>query len=122
VRIALRGVRNVLRHFGVIEGTPDTSQRDGTAGTRHMMVRDPRAYTFTPAAGLFEPAHLATSEVQAGDVAGWLHFIEDVDRGPLELRYGVSGILWMASGPGRVQRGDVVAVVMRDYDAALAAA
>lgn len=40
VRIGRRGVDNVLKHFGVIEGKPDTTQRDGTAGTRHMMVRD----------------------------------------------------------------------------------
>jgi translation initiation factor IF-1 len=32
------------------------------------------------------------------------------------MRYPRGGILWMASGPGRVQRGDVVAVVMNDYD------
>ena len=30
-----------------------------------------------------------------------------------------AGVLWMASGPGRVQRGDVVAVVMNDYDDAI---
>jgi N-alpha-acetyl-L-2,4-diaminobutyrate deacetylase len=28
----------------------------------------------------------------------------------------MTGVLWMAAGPGRVQRGDVVAVVMCDYD------
>jgi N-alpha-acetyl-L-2,4-diaminobutyrate deacetylase len=122
VRIGVRGVRNVLKHFGVIEGKPETAQRDGSTGTRHMMVRDPRAYTFSPSAGLFEPQHLAAENVKAGDVAGHLHFLEDVDRPPLELRYAVSGVVWMASGPGRVQRGDVVAVVMSDYNEAAASA
>jgi len=122
VRVGVRGVRNVLKHFGVIEGKPETAQRDGSPDTRHMMVRDPRGYTFAPSAGLFEPRHLAAQDVQAGEVAGYLHFVEDVDRAPLELRYGASGVLWMASGPGRVQRGDVVAVVMRDYDEEAAAA
>ena len=41
---------------------------------------------------------------------------------PIEMRYRRAGVLWMASGPGRVQRGDVVAVVMNDYDDAIAAA
>jgi N-alpha-acetyl-L-2,4-diaminobutyrate deacetylase len=36
------------------------------------------------------------------------------------VRYQRSGVLWMAAGPGRVQRGDVVAVVMNDYDDAAA--
>ena len=48
--------------------------------------------------------------------AGFLHFVEDVDRAPIEVRYGRSGVLWMSAGPGRVERGDAVAVVMEDYD------
>jgi N-alpha-acetyl-L-2,4-diaminobutyrate deacetylase len=122
VRIARRGIDNVLRHMGIIEGTPDTVQRDGTAGTRHMMVRDPAAYSFTPAAGTFEPVHVAGQQVRAGEPAGWLHFVEDVDHEPIEIRYAKDGYLWMAAGPGRVARGDVVAVVMSDYDAQAAAA
>jgi N-alpha-acetyl-L-2,4-diaminobutyrate deacetylase len=30
-------------------------------------------------------------------------------------------VIWMGAGPGRVKRGDVVAVLMNDYDDALAA-
>jgi len=41
---------------------------------------------------------------------------------PLEVRYRRDGVLWMSAGPGRVQRGDVVAVLMEDYDARRAAA
>jgi N-alpha-acetyl-L-2,4-diaminobutyrate deacetylase len=122
VRIGERGVRNILKHLGMIEGAPDTLQRDGGAGTRHMMVRDEGCYAFAPAGGLFEPKHRAGEAVEEGGLAGFLHFVEDVDRLPTEIRYRRSGVLWMASGPGRVQRGDVVAVVMTDYDEAVAAA
>lgn len=122
VRIGKRGLTNVLKHLGVLEGRPDTSQRDGSPGTRHMMVRDRDCYLFAPAGGVFEPRHLAGAAVEENDVAGYIHFVEDVDHAPIELRYRRSGVLWMASGPGRVQRGDVVAVVMNDYDEALAAA
>ena len=41
VRIGERGLHNILRHLGMIEGEPDTPQRDGSPATRHMMVRDP---------------------------------------------------------------------------------
>ena len=58
VRIAERGLRNILRHFGVVEGTSETGQRDTSPGTRHMMVRDPSCYVFAPSSGLFEPYHL----------------------------------------------------------------
>jgi predicted deacylase len=91
-------------------------QRDISPGTRHMMVRDPSCYVFAPSSGLFEPYHLAGAEVVEGESAGQLHFVEEVDRRSLDLRYKRSGTIWMAAGPGRVQRGDVVAVTMSEYD------
>jgi predicted deacylase len=116
VRIAERGLRNILKHFGVVEDTSETGQRDISPGTRHMMVRDPSCYVFAPSSGLFEPYHLAGAEVVEGESAGQLHFVEEVDRRSLDLRYKRSGTIWMAAGPGRVQRGDVVAVTMSEYD------
>ncbi|SFZ85824.1 hypothetical protein SAMN02983003_2996 [Devosia enhydra] len=115
VRIGRRGIDNILKHMGVIEGEPDTVQRDGSTTTRHMQVRDPSAYVFAPRTGLFEPTHDVGQDVEAGEIAGWLHFVEDVDTPPIELRYAKSGVLWMGAGPGRVTRGDSVSVVMEDY-------
>lgn len=115
VRIAERGVRNILKHFGVMRGQPETTQADGSPTTRHMMVRQPAAYLFVPRSGLFQPTRYAGAEIEAGQLAGWLHFVEDVDTPPLELFHRVSGTIWFGAGPGRVTRGDVVAVVMEDY-------
>jgi predicted deacylase len=117
VRIGRRGCDNILKHLGVTKGTPETDQKDGTAKTRHMMVKGRECYSFAPAVGLFEPTHVVGEEVKAGDIAGWLHFVEDVDNSPHEVLYDVDGILWMSAGPGRVARGDTVAVVMQDYQA-----
>lgn len=122
VRIADRALTNILKHFALMEGRPDTSQRDGSPGTRHMMVRDAAGYSFAPGIGLFEPRNVVGDVCKAGELAGLLHFMEDVDRAPIEVRYQLDGVLWMCAGPGRVQRGDVVAVVMEDYDSARAAA
>jgi predicted deacylase len=115
VRVAKRGIDNILKYMNVIDGAPVTVQRDGSAGTRHMMVRDPACYSFVPASGLFERANFVGDEVRAGQPAGWLHFVDDVDRDALEVRYERDGVLWMCAGPGRVKRGDVVGVVMTDY-------
>jgi N-alpha-acetyl-L-2,4-diaminobutyrate deacetylase len=52
VRVAERGLDNVLKWLGMIEGKPDTSQHDGSKGTRHMEVRDQKAYVFAPSEGL----------------------------------------------------------------------
>jgi predicted deacylase len=116
VRIGERGVRNVLKHLGVIEGRPETAQRDGSPATRHMMVRDATCYAFAPRTGLFEPRQVVGDRVEAGETAGFVHFVEDVDTPPIEVVHRSGGILWMSAGPGRVQRGDCVGVVMQDYD------
>lgn len=117
VRIAERGLRNVMKHLGMIDGTPDTVQRDGSPGTRQMGVKGSAGYVFGPSDGLFEPRHVAGQEVRKGELAGIVHFPEDWARAPIELRYGASGVLWMAMGPGRCRKGDTVAVVMEDYRA-----
>jgi predicted deacylase len=121
VRIGHRGLSNTLKHFGLIEGKPDTGQRDGSPATRHMMVRDQACYAFAPAEGVFEPRHMVGDSVEEGELAGYLHFVEDIDHAPIEVHYGRSGVIWMGAGPGRVKRGDVVAVLMNDYDDVLAA-
>ena len=118
VRIGERGVRNVLKQLGVIEGKPETVQRDGTPATRHMMVRSAECYAFAPRGGLFEPRQVVGERIEAGQTAGFLHFVEDVDAPPIEVVHRASGLLWMSAGPGRVQRGDCVGVVMQDYDEA----
>lgn len=115
LRIAERGLDNVLKGFGMIDGKPDTSQRDGRNATQHMEVRDQTGYVFAPSDGLFEPRHLAGAPVKAGELAGHLHFVEEWAREPMAVEYRSDGFLWMACGPGRVRKGDVVAVVMRPY-------
>jgi N-alpha-acetyl-L-2,4-diaminobutyrate deacetylase len=115
VRIGRRGIDNILKHMGIIEGTPETVQRDGSPATRQMMVRDPSGYVLAPKGGLFEPTHNVGDAVTKGEVAGYLHFVEDVDTPPTVLHYGKTGILWMGAGPGRCTRGDAVGVVMEDY-------
>jgi N-alpha-acetyl-L-2,4-diaminobutyrate deacetylase len=113
VRVAERGLDNALKWMGIIEGKPDTSQRDGGSGTRHMEVRDQTAYVFAPSDGLFEPLHLAGDQVRAGELAGYLHFVEEWARPPLPIEYRSDGYIWMAPGSGRVRKGDVVNVIMR---------
>ena len=115
VRIAERGLDNVLKGFGMIDGLPDTSQLDGRTGTRHMEVRNQNGYVFAPTDGLYEPKHLAGAEVRAGELAGYLHFVEEWAREPMAIEYRSDGYVWMAPGSGRVRKGDVVGVVMRPY-------
>lgn len=119
MRIARRGIIGALRHLGVLDPKARVFDRElGKAATptRHMIVPSPDFYLTAPADGVFEPAHLAGTVVNAGECAGWLHAVTDLDRAPIAVHYTASGVLWMAAGPGRVRRGDVVAVVMQPYE------
>ena len=100
----------------MIEGEPDVTQDDGSPGTRHMQVRDASHFIFAPAEGLYEPRHMVGERVEAGESAGFIHFVEDFARPPIELRYPRSGVLWMVQGPGRPQKGDAIVVVMSPYE------
>src|SRR6185295_6912481 len=82
VRVAERGLDNVLKWMNMIEGKPDVSQPDGKR-TMHMQVRDQKSYLFAPSDGLFEPLYLPGQRVRAGERAGYLHFIEEWAREPL---------------------------------------
>jgi predicted deacylase len=113
VRVAERGLDNVLKWMGMIEGKPDTAP-----GTRHMEVRNQKGYVFAPSEGLFEPLHLPGAPVRAGQLAGYLHFVEEWARPPLPIEFRSDGFVWMAPGSGRVRNGDVVGVVMQPYSGA----
>jgi N-alpha-acetyl-L-2,4-diaminobutyrate deacetylase len=115
LRVAERGLDNVLKWMGMIDGKPDTAQSDG-GRTRHMQVRDQRCYVFAPGDGLFEPTYLPGQRIRAGERAGYLHFIEQWDRAPLPIDFRIDGHVWMAPGSGRVRQGDVVAVIMQEHD------
>ena len=114
VRIAERGLDNVLKWAGVIEGNPDTAQPGG-GRTRQMKVRDQRSYLFAPSDGLFEPRFMPEQEIRAGELAGYLHFVEEWAREPQPIEFPIDGYIWMAPGSGRVRKGDVMAVIMQDF-------
>ncbi|HUU73978.1 MAG TPA: succinylglutamate desuccinylase/aspartoacylase family protein [Burkholderiales bacterium] len=114
VRIAERGLDNVLKWMGILEGDPDAAQPGGGL-TRQMMVRDQRSYLFAPSDGLFEPRFLPEQEIHAGELAGYLHFVEEWAREPQPIEFAIDGYIWMAPGSGRVKKGDVMAVIMQDF-------
>jgi N-alpha-acetyl-L-2,4-diaminobutyrate deacetylase len=102
-----RGVRNVLKHLGMLDGTPEGER------SRRMTVPDMRHYVFAPHDGIWEAAD-AGATVMEGAVAGRLHRIEEPLAPALPLTYGAAGLLWCTRGPGRCRAGDPVAVVARD--------
>ena len=108
VAIADRGVRNVLKHFGVLDGTPDVP-----APVRLMETPD-GAFVSARDSGLYEPLKDLGDDVAAGEAIGRIHFIETPDRAPITHTAGISGTIICRGVPGLAAKGDCLAVVARD--------
>lgn len=104
------GVRNVLVHLGVLPRSMATPAAEpklyDLCATAHVLSEED---------GVFEPQHRLGTEVQAGDIAGRIHFLANPGRTPVELRYGASGIVYGRRQPGRVRPGNCCLVVASPY-------
>lgn len=110
--VCRRGVRNVLRHLGVIAGAPEPNGRE----KREVLeIAGQHGYVFAPDAGVFEPFHANGTRVKKGEPAGRIHFVENPTRAPLDLAYGKDGILYGRRHPGRVEPGNCCLVVASPY-------
>jgi N2-acetyl-L-2,4-diaminobutanoate deacetylase len=105
VAIARRGIRNLLRHAGILPGTPDP------APTRWLDMPSGDCFTFAEDAGLLEPTVDLGAPVAAGDVVARIHPLTRTGLAPAELRANLAGLLAARHFPGLIQPGDCAAVV-----------
>lgn len=107
--IAHRGVLNVLKQAGVLEGRPEFDAPPILV----RMVDD--GTVIAPIGGLFEPLVDLGDEVTRGDVVARVHHIEDLATPPPVLRAGVNGIAIMRHDPGLIESGDpAIAVAVHE--------
>jgi len=112
VSIAETGIRNVLKHIGVLEGQPDFP-----AGPTRLMHTPGAAYVIAGDDGLLEMLKSPGDAVLAGESAGVIHYVEHPDREPMIHRAEKDGILIARHHPGLVERGDCLALIGEDYSA-----
>ena len=111
VRIADRGVRNILKHFDVLHGEVELPPE----GVRLMEVPDEGGYTMAMADGLYEPLVEVGEEIVRDQVLGRIHFPDDIMREPLSIKAKLNGVLITRAGRGAVKRGDTIVVLATDY-------
>jgi N-alpha-acetyl-L-2,4-diaminobutyrate deacetylase len=101
-----RGIRNVMIHFGMIDGTM-------MAGPPCPAVETPSddASIFAPTGGVFEPCFEPGEAVTAGALAGRLFPLPDIERPPIEFFFPASGIVIARVNRGLVERGEKLAFV-----------
>ncbi len=112
LRVAERGVRNLLAHLGVLE-PPAGARPSGTS--RLTRIPGPAGYVLAPTAGVFEAFHELGDAVEAGAPAGQVHVLDDPGRAPQLALFKASGTLYARRAFGRVERGNCVSVVVTDY-------
>lgn len=105
VSIARRGVRNVLRHAGILEGSPEPGP------SMNLDIPDGDCYVFSESAGLLEPCLDLGAPVRAGDVIARVHNVERTGLEPTEYRARVDGVLAGKHFPGHIAMGDFLALV-----------
>ncbi len=80
-----------------------------------MTVPDHESYTFAPVAGIYRPTHALGAAVRRGQPAGAIHSFDTPFAEPVTLHFARDGELWSTRGPGYVQAGDPVAVLVSPW-------
>jgi predicted deacylase len=109
--VGMRGVNNVMRRLGIIEGDPEAGEP-----TRFVNGIDGSAYLSAPYSGIFEPRRKLGDSVSAGDLAGILYATEEVEREPLALKFENSGLLMVRRNGARVKRGSHLFLVASEME------
>ncbi len=104
--IARRGVRNMLVHFGLISGVPDSPYTGPL-----WEISLPDCCLYAPRDGVFEPLTEPGAQVADGDAAGRIHDIDDPDAEPMTVHFARPGLQICRRVPARVERGNCLAVV-----------
>jgi predicted deacylase len=113
LRIAERGVRNLLVHAGIL---PPERRIEPEGPTRVFDVGGPDYFVYAPEPGVFEPLAEPGEMVRAGQLAARIHTPETPWAAPAEARFARDGFVLCKRVPGRTSRGDCLFHLGTDSD------
>ncbi|MER9257634.1 N(2)-acetyl-L-2,4-diaminobutanoate deacetylase DoeB [Mesorhizobium sp. M0619] len=105
VRIARRGISNVLRHAGIVAGAVEKSP------TQWLDMPSGDCFSFAEDDGMIETMVDLGEPVKEGSVLARIHSTGRTGIAPQEIRAKMSGILAARHFPGLVKAGDCAAVL-----------
>lgn len=114
VEIAERGIHNMLVHFGVMEGPLQRPEALGHDPSRLMKIPDLDCFVMAPDDGLYEPFIDLGDAVDAGQAIGQVHYLHHTDKQPWVVHTKAAGTLINKRPPGKVTRGDNIAIFAVD--------
>lgn len=103
--IARKGVANVLRHAGIMQGAPETG------ATINLDTGAPGCFTAAADEGLLEMLVDLGEPVNTGQPIARVHDVKRTGTEPVIYRAGVAGILAGRHFPGLIRMGDCLAVI-----------
>jgi N-alpha-acetyl-L-2,4-diaminobutyrate deacetylase len=103
--IAKKGVRNVLKHAGIMKGELEI------APSVMLDMPDDDCFVFSQDDGMIEAVRDLGEEVQEGEIVARVWPVDRTGRAPLDYRARRSGILASRHFPGLVKAGDCMAVI-----------
>ncbi|MEP1934533.1 MAG: N(2)-acetyl-L-2,4-diaminobutanoate deacetylase DoeB [Roseibium sp.] len=104
-RIAKKGIRNVLKHAGILGGKIETGP------TVMLDMPDSDCFVFSEDDGMIEPLKDLGETVEKGEIVARIWPLERTGKSPNDYRANRSGILASRHFPGLIKAGDCLAVV-----------
>ena len=115
LRICEGGTHRVLRHLGVWRGAVSTDEAPAVA-SRLLTAHSWDYFTYAPEDGLFEPRAELGDEVEAGQLAGFMHEPATPGLAQVPVHFEVAGLVVCTRVPGRTERGDCLFHLGVDLD------
>lgn len=116
LKIAETGIRNLLIHFGSIQGEIVTREEQGYRPSKMMEVPGLAYYSLAKSAGVYESFFELGDWISGGDQIGQIHYLDDISREPNPVIANHSGMIMTRRAPGWVETGDCLAVVAREME------
>jgi predicted deacylase len=111
LRLAARGLENVLRHVGLRPGVVETRASLGLPPAQLLLATDPACYHRAPASGLCELLVHPGEAVAEGDALARVHDVERLHRSPETVVAAHDGVVCCVRSMARTPPGAVLAVV-----------
>ncbi|UWQ31977.1 N(2)-acetyl-L-2,4-diaminobutanoate deacetylase DoeB [Leisingera sp. M527] len=103
--IAKKGLRNVLIHFGILQGEMQLDE------TVNLTMPDDDCFLFSESDGLYEMMADLGETVAKGDLVARVWPLDRTGQQPVEYRARRAGLVISRHFPGLIKSGDCVAVV-----------
>lgn len=111
VRHAYEGIRNVLRHYGLLDGSVLPIRPAGSPATTLIKADQLEQYKPCPRDGVWEPLAEPGDFVEPGTLIGRIHDFADHTAAPLEIRTSQPGYLAMMHLSARPKKGQTLYVL-----------